>query len=86
MATTRDVNEDYQTYGINHNASMQEFQEQQAAENFVRSDSISKYFVKHMTTGDERIPGKCEELFVGVFIQKRSCKGVGTKDSPNTGE
>jgi hypothetical protein len=50
MAKTRDVNEDYQTYGINHNASRQEFQEQRVAEDFWR---IVKHFVEFWETHDQ---------------------------------
>ena len=60
-----------------------EEQEQQATEDYRKNEQYPKEFVKHITTGDERIPGKCEELFTHVFMRNRSCKAAGTKDSRN---
>ena len=48
---------------------------------FRRSNAIWKTFVKYLNNWDERIPDNCEELFVHVFRQKRSCKVAGAKDS-----
>ena len=45
-----------------------------------------KYFAKQRNNWGELIPGKCEELFVGVTMRKRNCKAVGTMDSRNIGE
>ena len=42
MTKTRDVNEDYQAYGINHNASRQEFQELQVVEDFRKIEKYSQ--------------------------------------------
>ena len=52
---------DYETYGINHNASKQEFQEQQAPEDFRKIEWYFEHFCEILeSTGDERILGKCE--------------------------
>ena len=48
---------------------------------FGRSNCIRRILWDIWSTGDERIPDKCEELFVGVFRRKRSCKATGAKDS-----
>ena len=52
----------------NHNASRQEFQEQQAVEDFRKIEWHFEDFCEiHESTGDERILDKCEKLSVWVF-------------------
>ena len=44
----KECQEDYETYGINHNASKQEFQEPKALEDFRKIEYYLKTFAKHM--------------------------------------
>ena len=57
----KECQQDFYTYGINHNESKQEIPEQQVAEDF---RNIGWYFedfcVTHEQLGDERILDKCE--------------------------
>ena len=47
---------------INHNASKQEFQEQQAPEDFRKIEWYFEHFCEILeSTVDERILGKCED-------------------------
>ena len=65
---------DYETYGINHNASKQEFQEPKVAEDF---RNIEWYFedfcVTHEQLGNERILDKRENLFEGGIHVAKNC-------------
>ena len=78
---------DYETYGINHIASKQEFQEQKAPEDFRK---IKQYFEDFCETreqlGDEQILDKCENLFEGGIHVAKNCQAVGTKYSRNNRE
>ena len=68
---TRDANNDYETYGINHNASKQEFQEPKAPEDFRKIEYYFEDFCELLeSTGDEQILGKCEELSIGVLMRQ----------------
>ena len=52
---------DYETYGIIHNASKQEFQEPKAPEDFRKIEYYFEDFCEtHEQLGDERIFYKCE--------------------------
>ena len=60
---------DYETYGINHNASKQEFQEPKAPKDFRKIEWYFEHFCEILeSTGDERILDKCEELSLEVSI------------------
>ena len=66
---------DYETYGIIHNASKQEFQEPKAPKDFRKIEYYFEDFCEtHEQLGMKRILDKCEELSIGVFMWQRTAR------------
>ena len=67
MIKTREANKITKLMGLTIMQASENFKSNRLLGIFRRSNDILKSLAKHMTTGNERILDKCENLSVGVF-------------------
>ena len=77
----KECQEDYETYGINHNASKQEFQEPKAPEDFRKIEYYFEDFCEtHEQLGISGYSTSARIIHRGIQVT-RNCKTVGTRYS-----